>query len=305
MRALAFALVLVLSSVAPVWAVELTLPGLADLVAEDRREGATVVLPTGPWRDGEIAVSEKDGTQTRRVWRLRNSDATTLQVIDRITEEIVAAGFTPVYRCNDAVCGGFDFRFALDLIGEPDMHVDLGNYRYFLAQSDTALISVVVSRTATDAFVHMTEVTEAEKASPLPVVTRAPSLDVIVQKGDLAASLAEAGRAPLPDLVFEAGSSRLGDRRFESLAELAGLLERDENARVILVGHTDADGSLEANIGLSKRRAVSVRQRLIDAYGADSTRIGAEGVGYLAPVASNDTVEGREANRRVEVILDR
>jgi outer membrane protein OmpA-like peptidoglycan-associated protein len=70
-----------------------------------------------------------------------------------------------------------------------------------------------------------------------------------------------------------------------------------------LVGHTDSVGGLSGNIALSKRRAQSVRQRLIDTHGVDPSRLDAEGMGYLSPAASHLTPEGREANRRVEVIV--
>ena len=73
--------------------------------------------------------------------------------------------------------------------------------------------------------------------------------------------------------------------------------------RIALVGHTDTVGGLEANINVSRARARSVRQRLIESYGIAEERLDAEGMGYLAPVASNLTAEGRDQNRRVEVVL--
>ncbi len=60
---------------------------------------------------------------------------------------------------------------------------------------------------------------------------------------------------------------------------------------------------LDANIALSKRRAGTVRDRLVNEYGVPPGRVAAEGMGYLAPVASNLTPEGRERNRRVEALL--
>jgi outer membrane protein OmpA-like peptidoglycan-associated protein len=70
-----------------------------------------------------------------------------------------------------------------------------------------------------------------------------------------------------------------------------------------LVGHTDASGSLAANIAVSERRAEAVAQVLIDRYGVDRDRVTAEGVGFLAPRATNQTEEGRQKNRRVEVVV--
>ena len=65
----------------------------------------------------------------------------------------------------------------------------------------------------------------------------------------------------------------------------------------------DSDGALEFNIGLSKRRAASVRKHLLDVYGLDGDRIDAEGNGYLSPLQSNLDASGRTANRRVEAVV--
>ena len=66
----------------------------------------------------------------------------------------------------------------------------------------------------------------------------------------------------------------------------------------LVVGHTDNQGELAYNVELSKRRADSVIQALGKDYGIDTTRLGAYGDGMTAPVASNDTEEGRAENRR-------
>ena len=80
----------------------------------------------------------------------------------------------------------------------------------------------------------------------------------------------------------------------------AEFAQENPNATMVLVGHTDAVGALEQNISLSRRRAQSVRARLIDRHGVAADRLQAEGMGYLAPGASNLTAEGRELNRRGE-----
>lgn len=84
---------------------------------------------------------------------------------------------------------------------------------------------------------------------------------------------------------------------------LAGYLTDNPNTRLALVGHTDDTGALQANIAVSKSRAEAVRTRLIDAHGVAPDRIEAQGVGYLSPLTSNATPEGRDLNRRVEAVL--
>nr|WP_241741229.1 OmpA family protein [Gemmobacter straminiformis] len=89
---------------------------------------------------------------------------------------------------------------------------------------------------------------------------------------------------------------------YASLRELADWLAANPEARVTLVGHTDASGSVEANTALSQKRADAVREVLVASYGIAPDRIAAKGLGPAAPRASNDTPEGRLKNRRVEVL---
>ncbi|NQZ74444.1 MAG: OmpA family protein, partial [Dinoroseobacter sp.] len=120
---------------------------------------------------------------------------------------------------------------------------------------------------------------------------------------DVGEKLTTLGATVLDDLVFGSGADTLDETNFDSLQNLAEFLAATPNASVVLVGHTDAVGSLEANIDLSERRANAVRQRLIDQYDVQPSRIDAQGVGYLAPRATNTTEDGRTINRRVEVVL--
>jgi len=69
-----------------------------------------------------------------------------------------------------------------------------------------------------------------------------------------------------------------------------------------VVGHTDNAGALAGNIDLSKRRAASVVQALTTQYGIPAARLQAYGDGPYAPVASNDSEDGRSLNRRVELV---
>ena len=98
--------------------------------------------------------------------------------------------------------------------------------------------------------------------------------------------------------------ARLDKASFASLQALGAYLIRHSDQSIALVGHTDSSGSHEANLDLSKQRAEAVRTMLLDQFPLISpTRVGCEGIGYFSPLASNAAQEGREINRRVEVIL--
>jgi OOP family OmpA-OmpF porin len=124
-----------------------------------------------------------------------------------------------------------------------------------------------------------------------------------IVEGEIIAALQADGHAVLEDLIFDTGSSDLGTGDFASLKELSDWIKANPDAHIGIVGHTDAVGGSDANISLSKKRAASVVERLVTTYGVDPARIEALGAGYLAPRTSNETEEGRQRNRRVEVIL--
>ena len=299
-----------LSLARPLAALTLALPAV--VVSEERRSEAlgSYDLPTGPF-DG-IAVPSRvvEGVLEQRAFQLDAPGVTTLAVMAPLREQIAAAGFSVIYECEARRCGGFDFRFGTDVIPEPDMHVDMGDFRFLSAEKDGEAISVLVSRSAFSAYVQVTRVTSA------PLV-EAPALEVVdldeaeVTRGiggpvgdpALEGLLDEKGTAVLEDLIFASGSAVLSDGEYPSLGAVAAWLKANPNGTIALVGHTDASGSLAANVALSERRAEAVAQVLIDSYGVDRTRIAAEGVGFLAPRATNQTDEGRQKNRRVEVIV--
>ncbi len=85
-----------------------------------------------------------------------------------------------------------------------------------------------------------------------------------------------------------------------TLDQVAGVLGEYNRTYVDVYGHTDATGSDAYNQGLSERRARSVADYL-SSHGVQSARIGTRGFGETQPVASNETEEGRAANRRVEI----
>jgi OOP family OmpA-OmpF porin len=139
----------------------------------------------------------------------------------------------------------------------------------------------------------------SSKSGPDQPVLPSPRTDVA---GGLAEAL-ENGSVVLSGVEFASGAADVAQGGEAVLAELAAYLAAHPSRSIALVGHTDASGSLEANIALSRRRAEAVRARLIAEMGADGSRITALGAGFMAPRASNLTEEGRAANRRVEAVL--
>ncbi len=104
------------------------------------------------------------------------------------------------------------------------------------------------------------------------------------------------------NITFETDSAELRPRFYDVLNSVSQVLEEYEKTIVNVTGHTDSTGAESYNQALSEKRARNVAQYLIS-QGVNSTRVAAEGVGENQPIASNQTPEGRQANRRVEITL--
>ncbi|HEX5736766.1 MAG TPA: OmpA family protein [Blastocatellia bacterium] len=108
----------------------------------------------------------------------------------------------------------------------------------------------------------------------------------------------------LSDVLFDFNKASLKPGAREKLAKLAGiLLAYPGNYRIEIEGHTDAVGTDEYNLKLSQDRAESVRYFIVQSGIAENRILGTRGFGEVRPVATNDTPEGRQMNRRVEIVI--
>lgn len=107
----------------------------------------------------------------------------------------------------------------------------------------------------------------------------------------------------LNDALFEIGKSELKPGAKSNFDRLAKFMNDRPDQKIVVEGHTDSTGAEEYNLTLSQQRADSVKNYLSGA-GVSADRISAVGKGEAYPVATNDTVGGRQQNRRVEVIVE-
>lgn len=295
----------------------LPFPAPATITASVQSPAATLALATGPWTAATgTPIRNVEGALDQTAYRLAAPGLTTLDILTPLRARLQADGYTLLYECDAPVCGGFDFRYDLAILPEPDMHVDLGDYRYLAAERKTPTgtqgISLLISRSANAGFVQVSRAGLATTPAPTlsaaspttpPPLTAIPTTTPPPILSAIGLQLETGGATALDDLVFPSGTATLTPGDYASLAALAAYLQANPNRSIAIVGHTDASGGLTANIALSRRRAESVRRTLIDQYGAPGAQVQAEGVGYLSPRASNLTDQGRAANRRVEVML--
>jgi len=107
----------------------------------------------------------------------------------------------------------------------------------------------------------------------------------------------------MSDVLFDTGSYTLKPGAREKLAKISGILLAHPGLTLQIEGHTDSVGGDDFNQQLSERRADSVRDFLAE-QGVPGSNITARGFGKMQPVASNDTPEGRQRNRRVELVVN-
>jgi outer membrane protein OmpA-like peptidoglycan-associated protein len=142
----------------------------------------------------------------------------------------------------------------------------------------------------------------AEKAEAEKAELRARLLDQlnsILQTRDSARGLI----VNMSDVLFDTGSYTLKPGAREKLAKISGIVLAHPGLTLQIEGHTDSVGTDEYNQTLSERRAGSVRDFLVQ-QGVPADGVTARGFGKTQPVASNDTPDGRQRNRRVELVVN-
>lgn len=110
------------------------------------------------------------------------------------------------------------------------------------------------------------------------------------------------GRVAVYGIYFDTDSYKIKPESDPTLKAIAELLNTKSSLNVYVVGHTDMTGDFDHNMKLSENRAKAVVEALVKDYGISAKRLIAKGDGPLAPVSTNKTDEGRQLNRRVELV---
>lgn len=123
------------------------------------------------------------------------------------------------------------------------------------------------------------------------------------QLSELKATQTERGLVlTLGDVLFASGKSNLMPGAMRNIEKLAAFLKENPKRNILIEGHTDSVGKEMTNLSLSQQRSDAVKTALM-ARGINSTRITGRGYGESYPIAGNSTKEGRQQNRRVEIII--
>lgn len=272
-------------------------------------------VATGPATlDTPPATLDIDGSRSRVSLVLNDSDLSTFDVARQIETNIEAGGWTVVFSCAQPDCGGYDFRKSRDVIPLPDMFVDLGQFNYLSArppEDTTKAVEILVSRYGSDIYVQTSQI--AGKPPPVAPVRR-PSADTNtdtgptqpsahVMQGGIGDLLQRDGRIMIDGLQFAEGSTEVDASGSPTIRSLADWLNADRSRRIAVVGHSDWNGSYDANRAVSRARAQSVANLLNSDFGVQTSQMEIHGAAYLAPLAGNTTEADRNRNRRVEAVL--
>jgi outer membrane protein OmpA-like peptidoglycan-associated protein len=252
----------------------------------------------GEWRiEDEI---ELEGKVTRIFYKAPKGRSS-LEVYRNYEQHFADAGFEVLFACKKNKCGP-GFHEIGKRVWRSDIFIsDMASPRY---------IAVKLARPAGDvlAFVFIAEHTLMNSWKGTYVSLEVVDLVAMEAKmltlkaEELDKGLRAEGHIAVPGIFFDSNKDALKANSKVALDELGKLLTARKDLKIHVVGHTDAVGAFDYNLDLSRRRAASVVAALVGDYGIAPARLTANGVGSLAPVASNQSDKGRAENRRVELV---
>lgn len=286
------------------------------LVAQESRDFDAASIPSGA-NAGQVVNVEGRIT---RLYYLSPAGRSVLEVQGNYESALAKAGAARVDSCSAAACAarrgafkGMAGRTGKKLAtgevegwgatGMLDQWLDDDSYRWWYGTlksgGATLHVSVLSAKPGLIALSEKYVATVVQIIEPRAMETG----KVTVDAGALARGLQAEGKIAVYGVYFDSGKSEVKPESKTQLDEMAKLLQSNASMRVFVVGHTDNQGGLEANLALSKARAQAVVDALVKNYRIDSKRVAAAGVANYAPVASNAGDEGRARNRRVELVL--
>ena len=105
-------------------------------------------------------------------------------------------------------------------------------------------------------------------------------------------------------MEFDFNKSFIKEEYHNDIKKVADFMKEHPDTKIVIKGHTDSIGKKSYNMRLSRARAKSLRQYMINKFGIDGSRIATIGYGPNKPIASNDTEEGRQKNRSAEAVIE-
>jgi len=233
--------------------------------------------------DGSVKTERLEGKVTKLSYR-DPDDRSSLERMKNYEQALKNSGFEIRYSCSKEECG-------------PEIQIETIGYfppeRYLTALLKRPEGNVWVGVSVAAGPWTKIYIVEIKPMDTGMVKVTADILNENVMKE---------GHMAVYGIYFDSGKSEVKANSAETIKEIAILLQQNPTLQLYLVGHTDNVGKFSDNMDLSNRRAAAVVAELTTQYQIAASRLQAAGVGPLAPIATNDTDEGRELNRRVEIV---
>jgi outer membrane protein OmpA-like peptidoglycan-associated protein len=313
-------------------------PGSKDPAGVKRYEGSSIIgykfekfgeyafllgpIATTTGKPVPTKVQRAQGQRTRLVY-VAPEGRSTLEVLRNYQQELTRSGFTVAYRCAAADCGVseladtylYTIESRLSNYPAPGSGGPPGQVTEYAFSSAKDQRLLVAKRTGAPgeawASVYVATATFGVFKETLnhPIVlldfVEAAGMEakmVTVDAAAMAKDIASAGHVALYGILFDTDKADLKPESASTIAEIAKYLKANPTVKLHVVGHTDNVGVHDYNMGLSSRRAAAVVAELTTKHAIPAARLRPAGVGPLAPVAPNDTDDGRAKNRRVELV---
>jgi OmpA-OmpF porin, OOP family len=287
----------------------------SEIKGYDVQKYGELTLPLGKAVLKESVAYDKEkrveGTLTRLLY-LVPAERSTLEIYKNYEEELKKADFTILYECRgDDECGKL-FHQAI-WSQERALHNTKDLEMVFNSPEDQRVMVAKQTSDRGDVYAllyiarNASSVPEwaSKRVTVLLEVLETAKMDnnmVKVDADKMSKEIDVSGHIALYGIYFDVDKSDIKPESAPLLSEIAKLLKHNPSLSLYVVGHTDNTGTFEHNQNLSRKRAESVVKFLIQNEHIDAKRLKGYGVGPLAPIATNDTEEGKAKNRRVELI---
>jgi OOP family OmpA-OmpF porin len=329
-RIVALTLALALVAIGPSQAQDIA--GARDFQGIPRFQGSKIIgyqllpydgfrLPTGPVKEDDKFewqlpdAIDLEGKVTGYVYML-SPGKSALEVFRNYQGALTAAGFETLFKCESAETCGNDSVLVQKVYADSHIMQNSGlrSAQAVVNGGEIRFLSAKRSAGGQDTYVSLAVAKEVnmgvgdqDSLSVVLHVIEPKAMDqsmVFVDATKMANDIGATGHVALYGIYFDTGSAEIKAESEPTLGQIATLLKQDQNRKVAIVGHTDTVGGFDFNMSLSGRRSRAVVDALTRRYGIPGARLHAAGVGYLAPVASNESEQGRAKNRRVELVQE-
>jgi len=261
-----------------------------------------VVHAPGEPDNRKVESSENLEGKVTKISYYLPEDRSTLEVFRNYQDALKAAGFEILFTCSKNECGGRPFNHKV--VKYSGGFAD--NY------SEQRFLAAKLPRDEGDVYVSLYTVKNTSGGGPdrnhiytqVDVIEVAPMQEamVTVDADAMAEEIFETGSISIYGILFDFDKADMKPESAATIKEIATLLNNNPDLKLFIVGHTDNKGSLDYNMDLSQKRAGAVVDVLVSEHSIESARVTPKGLGFLAPVASNSSEEGRSKNRRVELV---